>query len=457
MNGTVMELICCWHKLLYGKACVVYNILFSPLILCFWACNIYFCECLSVYFQRTFFLFCCCLCRMMNCCWQYKDKDFPPEASSLGDVGGDTANEGSGKSNANVIWLRANRFTFSGKMQLFSDSIDSRDICQGALGDCWLLAAMACLAEHKGAMNEVFISKERHPRGKYRIRLYDGVAEKWEIVTIDDYIPCNKTAYDADGSAKPLYGQPNGNELYAMLLEKAFAKFCGSYAKIEGGQTIWAIRAMTGDPARWFMQDDSKAHWSRYDLVNVADKEDRRKSGLKAHGEKLENETMFEVLRKYHGLRSVLCASGASGRSGLHTGHAYSILAVQKVDTSTFGMGGDVFRMVKIRNPWGTGEWKGDWADDSDLWTKHPKVKKALAFEASDDGAFWMSWKDFVENWSKIGVVDRTVDITALKLQIKDDSACAPTAAVVEVAVASGAFARAARTSTSRTTAPRTQ
>ena len=28
-------------------------------------------------------------------------------------------------------------------------------------------------------------------------------------------------------------------------LEKAFAKFCGSYAALEGGDTVWAIRAMT--------------------------------------------------------------------------------------------------------------------------------------------------------------------------------------------------------------------
>jgi hypothetical protein len=26
-------------------------------------------------------------------------------------------------------------------------------------------------------------------------------------------------------------------------------------------------------------------------------------------------------------------------------------------------------KLVKMRNPWGEGEWKGDWSDKSDLWT----------------------------------------------------------------------------------------
>eukprot|EP00438_Fugacium_kawagutii_P032382 Skav234885 [mRNA] locus=scaffold840:462015:481830:- [translate_table: standard] len=61
------------------------------------------------------------------------------------------------------------------RMQLFSPEIDSRDICQGALGDCWLLAAIACLAEHDGAIQAV--TKEVNPRGKYVLRLYDGQKE----------------------------------------------------------------------------------------------------------------------------------------------------------------------------------------------------------------------------------------------------------------------------------------
>lgn len=84
--------------------------------------------------------------------------------------------------------------------------------------------------------------------------------------------------------------------------------------------------------------------------------------------------------------------------------------------------------MLKIRNPWGRGEWTGDWGDKSDLWRKHASVKRACSYEDVDDGAFWMSWADYAEHWSKIGVIDRTVDIASLRLHIRDDGLCAPTA-----------------------------
>lgn len=28
-----------------------------------------------------------------------------------------------------------------------------------------------------------------------------------------------------------------------------------------------------------------------------------------------------------------------------------------------------VEKLVKLRNPWGKGEWKGDWSDESYKWT----------------------------------------------------------------------------------------
>ena len=33
-------------------------------------------------------------------------------------------------------------------------------------------------------------------------------------------------------------------------------------------------------------------------------------------------------------------------------------------------------RLIKVRNPWGDFEWKGDWGDDSELWT--PRLEKLL-------------------------------------------------------------------------------
>lgn len=45
--------------------------------------------------------------------------------------------------------------------------------------------------------------------------------------------------------------------------------------------------------------------------------------------------------------------------AGIVTGHAYSVLQVYEADG---------LRLVELRNPWGRGEWEGDWSDSSKKW-----------------------------------------------------------------------------------------
>ena len=87
-----------------------------------------------------------------------------------------------------------------------------------------------------------------------------------------------------------------------MLLEKAFAKFCGSFQALEGGHTIWALRAMTGDNARSFRKKDD-GMWHRLDVVTPK-KEDKRAFGLQTTDEKHSPDDFFKVLKKYDQMKS---------------------------------------------------------------------------------------------------------------------------------------------------------
>lgn len=50
--------------------------------------------------------------------------------------------------------------------------------------------------------------------------------------------------------------------------------------------------------------------------------------------------------------------------------------------------------LVKLRNPWGSGEWTGDWSDSSDCWTD--ELRRQVDFDGDkDDGIFWMDFRDF--------------------------------------------------------------
>jgi hypothetical protein len=53
----------------------------------------------------------------------------------------------------------------------------------------------------------------------------DGIIKE---VVIDDYVPVNK-------ANRPLFCQPNKNEFWVLILEKAWAKANGSYANIAAG------------------------------------------------------------------------------------------------------------------------------------------------------------------------------------------------------------------------------
>ena len=44
--------------------------------------------------------------------------------------------------------------------RLFAGDINPNDICQGQLGDCWLMSALACLAQVEGAIQQCFLVRE---------------------------------------------------------------------------------------------------------------------------------------------------------------------------------------------------------------------------------------------------------------------------------------------------------
>ena len=155
------------------------NVFLTPWCLMFHCVRIYVVPC--IYFSF-------CYADLLACCfphWMFLDKEFPAEDKSLGAL--ETSKEG-------VEWkrLEAHRAVGDEKpptMKLFEGHIETKDVCQGALGDCWLLSAIACMTEFHGAIQQIFYSHKANPRGKYYVELFDIQAGKWVTIVVDDLFP----------------------------------------------------------------------------------------------------------------------------------------------------------------------------------------------------------------------------------------------------------------------------
>jgi hypothetical protein len=291
----------------------VINILLTPVLLVYHSIAYYVLPCIS-----TLAGLCCAGALQCNegvFHWlRYTDKTFIPDDSSLGNLEARPRN---------VVWVRlpelAKKAKEDARPVLFDDTIAATDVCQGALGDCWLLAAFATLCERKTFIQNCFVTRCYNPRGKYVIRLYDQATKGFYTVTVDDYIPCDK-------DHRPLFTQFNGQEMWPLLLEKAYAKSKGSYAAIEGGRPLNAMIELTGCLGETFVGPLDDKDFAKLQRCV-------RKGCLLAAGSRGTDNTRVE-------------GRGAV-KSTIVGGHAYSITNIKTPMLTTHHI-----RLLKIRNPW---------------------------------------------------------------------------------------------------------
>uniref|UniRef100_A0A3Q3WNE2 Uncharacterized protein n=1 Tax=Mola mola TaxID=94237 RepID=A0A3Q3WNE2_MOLML len=231
--------------------------------------------------------------------------------------------------------------------RLFVDGISTRDLHQGSLGNCWMVAAISCLASEPSLWKKVIPDHTDQEWSPKHPDLYAGIFHfrfwrlgRWLDVVVDDRLPVSW-----DGvllfcrSATP-------REFWSALLEKAYAKLNGCYEALEGGNTTEALIDFTGGVSEPLSLD---------------------REALSLHGD--QRRALFHTLAEAHERKALITCSirPAEGEAvesvldcGLVRGHAYGITAVRKVRPQTGGKA-RLF-MVRMRNPWGSTDWTGAWS-----------------------------------------------------------------------------------------------
>ncbi|XP_068569435.1 calpain 5-like isoform X1 [Cebidichthys violaceus] len=282
--------------------------------------------------------------------------------------------------------------------RLFVDGISTRDLHQGSLGNCWMVAAISCLASEPSLWKKVIpdhVGQEWNPK---HLDLYAGIFHfrfwrlgRWMDVVVDDRLPVS-----ADGvllfcrSATP-------REFWSALLEKAYAKLNGCYEALEGGNTTEALIDFTGGVSEPLSMD---------------------REALSLHSD--QRRAFFQTLAKAHERKALITCSirPAEGETvesvldcGLVRGHAYGITAVRKVrlGETVPGWKSRLF-MVRMRNPWGTTHWTGAWSQGSQQWQQMSRAEREkTGLIVRDVGEFWMDLEDFCHYFTDV-VVCRLVE-----------------------------------------------
>ncbi|KAK7078295.1 Calpain-1 catalytic subunit, partial [Halocaridina rubra] len=369
----------------------------------------------------------------------YEDPEFPPNDFSI---------NYDGITRRQYVWKRPHELVKD--PHLFVEGASRFDIQQGELGDCWLLAAVSNLTQNPRLFHVVV------PRDQSMTHYYAGIFHfrfwqygKWQEVIIDDMLP---TYHDQ----LVFMHSKTKNEFWCALLEKAYAKLYGSYENLRGGNVSESMVDLTGGvvemidlrnpPSNLFTV--MRKAYRRGALMGCAIETENPNIGTEAilpnglimrHAYSVTRVTAVDISSAAPKLKAIpngnqpLQASnirgalGSVGKSLLGTASPAGVkstadggvsqLAKSLASLTNFNLNmvfpGGKAELVRLHNPWGNeAEWTGSWSDKSPEWgTITPEEKQRLGLTFDDDGEFWMSFQDFIGNFTTLEICDVTPEV----------------------------------------------
>ena len=152
-----------------------------------------------------------------------------------------------------IIW-KSSREIIKKNVVILPEIIDYSNFNQGYIGDCYFISCVNALSQIPQLLHYIMGLTDRNTENenptKFVVNFFiDG---RWEKIYIEDSFPFLENNNELIGV------QPKDNELFMMILEKAWAKINGGYDRIEGGISKNIFELFLGCKCNWFYNYNNK-------------------------------------------------------------------------------------------------------------------------------------------------------------------------------------------------------
>ena len=273
---------------------------------------------------------------------EFDDDLFPPENKSL--KGKYELPLGKEK----IEWKSARKI-WGEEVSIFGEAISLDDIQMGLVKDTYFVAAIKALAQFPSIITQLFKTTNL-PKDNSGIQIFLKIEGVWTIYIIDDSFPVSKE------TGNPIFCNSPTKHIWAVLLEKAWAKANLGYANILKGLPIEVFRTFT--PFCIIPIDVPKEdHESLWENIKIA----------------VRNNCIMTATTKEGtpGLENV----------GLVKNNSYILLTADEKEEKNKSE--RTLKLLKFLNPLVEGEWIGPFSKNSKKWTD--ELRKYFDYEIPKD------------------------------------------------------------------------
>lgn len=230
------------------------------------------------------------------------------------------------------------------------------DVFDHTKNENYFSTIIACLIKKPALVDKLIRIKKINRYCYYEVVLF--IENSWKIIFVDDYIPYDKI------ENKPYGIQSYKNQVWPIILHKAWAKICGGYLNMNIMNPATCFIALTGYESGFYETPKIDVFQFTYDSL---------KNGY-----------------------FLIAKSKKDFQNSLGAQPNYYYIVVNCFETNK---NGHLFKLLKIRSPWSNFDWSGQWSLSSNIWEEEVKQIMWKKSVFTKNGFFIVNYEEFINNF----------------------------------------------------------